>query len=73
MPNEPTANVLDVGAITIWIASLSQILPSIAALLSIVWFIIRIMESETVQQLLGDLGWIKPKETKNGNNKTDAD
>lgn len=73
MPNEPTANVIDVGAITIWIASLSQVLPSIAALLSIIWFVIRIIESETVQQMLGRAGWIRPKakETKNG--KTDAE
>lgn len=72
MPNEPTANIIDAGAITIWIASLSQILPSIAALLSIIWFVIRIIESETAQKLLGRYGWLK-KEMKNGSNKVDTE
>lgn len=59
--HEPTANYLDYGALTIWIASVAQILPSIAALLSIIWFAIRIAESATVQQMLGRFRWIKEK------------
>lgn len=61
MTNEPSANIYDVGAITVWLASLAQILPSIAALLSVIWFIIRIAESQTVQQLLGSYAWIRSK------------
>ena len=65
MTHEPGAQIIDAGAVTVWIASFAQILPSIAALLSIIWFAIRIIESDTVQGLLGDWGWIK-KENKNG-------
>ena len=61
MTHEPSAHYLDVGAVTLWIASLAKILPSIAALLSIIWFLIRIAESETVQQLLGQYRWMKQK------------
>lgn len=61
MTHEPGANVLDGGAILLWIASLANFLPSIAALLSIIWFLIRIAESETVQQMLGQYRWMKEK------------
>ena len=61
MIQEPTNHAFDVGAIAIWIASLSNILPSVAALLSIIWFLIRIAESATVQQMLGSYSWIKDK------------
>lgn len=64
--NNDTAHVLDLGAVTIWIASLAQILPSIAALLSIIWFLVRIMESQTFQLMLGKYSWMKQKENKNG-------
>lgn len=63
-PQEPTAHYYDVGAVTIWLASFANMLPSIAALLSIIWFLIRIAESETVQSALGKYRWIK--ETKDG-------
>jgi chromate transport protein ChrA len=56
MTQEPHGTYLDVGAITIWIASLANILPSIAALLSIIWLLIRIWESDTVGKLVGRKG-----------------
>lgn len=64
--NNDTGHWLDLGAVTIWLASLAQILPSIAALLSIVWFVVRILESATFQLLLGRHAWMKQKETKDG-------
>lgn len=59
MTSEPSAHYIDIGAVTVWVASLTNVLPSVAALLSIVWFIIRIVESETFQQALGKYRWIK--------------
>lgn len=55
---EPLQRYLfDAGAITIYLASIAQILPAIAAALSIVWFIIRIVESKTIQKILSRWGW----------------
>jgi hypothetical protein len=51
--NEHTKHVFDWTSIGIALGSLMQILPSIAAALSIVWSLIRIYETKTVQ------GWIK--------------
>lgn len=51
--NEPQGTVLDIGAVTIWIASLANLLPSIAALLSIIWMLLRIWESPTVREWRG--------------------
>lgn len=61
--DNPGANYLDAGAVLLWIASLANFLPSIAALLSIIWLLIRIAESETVQQMLGSWRWIRDKRT----------
>ena len=44
----------DVGALTVMLGSLTEILPAIAALLSVIWMMIRIYETKTVQQLLGN-------------------
>jgi hypothetical protein len=51
--NEHTKHVIDWTSIGIVLASLIQILPSIAAGLSIVWTLIRIYETKTVQRWLG--------------------
>jgi hypothetical protein len=57
--NEHTKHVIDWTSIGIAFGTLIQILPSIAAALSIVWSIIRIYETKTVQ------AWLKHrKETK---------
>ena len=44
-----------VDAVALTVAGMSwlQILPHIAAVLSIIWFLIRIYESDTVQKMLG--------------------
>jgi hypothetical protein len=51
--NEHTKHVIDWTSIGIALGTLMQILPSIAAALSILWSLIRIYETKTVQ------GWIK--------------
>jgi hypothetical protein len=43
----------DAGAAAIAIGTLAQVLPSIAALLTIVWLLIRIWESDTARWLTG--------------------
>jgi hypothetical protein len=50
--NEHTKHVIDWTSIGIAFGSLIQILPSIAAALSILWTIIRIYETKTMQNLI---------------------
>lgn len=50
--NEHTKHVIDWTSIGIAFGSLLQLLPSIAAALSIVWSCIRIYETKTVQAWL---------------------
>lgn len=50
--DETAKHLLDAGSILIVVGSLASWLPAIAALLSIVWTVIRIYESNTVQ------GWL---------------
>jgi len=51
--NDHTKHVMDWTSIGIALGTFIQILPSIAAALSIVWSVIRIYETKTVQ------GWIR--------------
>ena len=51
--NEHTKHVIDWTSVGIMLGSLVQILPSIAAALSIIWTLIRIYETNTVQGWLG--------------------
>jgi hypothetical protein len=50
--NEHTKSIIDWTSIGVAFGSLLQILPSIAAALSIVWTIIRIYETKTVQNFI---------------------
>ena len=50
--NEHTKSVIDWTSIGVAFGSLLQILPSIAAALSIVWTVIRIYETKTVQNFI---------------------
>lgn len=50
--DEHTKHVIDYTSIGVAFGSLVQILPSIAAALSIVWSVIRIYETKTVQSWL---------------------
>lgn len=51
--DEHTKNLLDISSVTIVLGTLVSWLPAVAALASLVWSIIRIYETETVQR------WIK--------------
>jgi hypothetical protein len=53
--NEHTKSIIDWTSVGVAFGSLLQILPSIAAALSILWTVIRIYETKTVQ------GWIKKR------------
>ncbi|MGN6270855.1 MAG: hypothetical protein ACTHM0_13305 [Sphingomonas sp.] len=48
-----TRHVFDALSITVLLGAISDMLPSIAALLTIIWTGLRIYESKTVQELLG--------------------
>ena len=49
---EQTKQVLDVASIGTVVATLTAWLPPIAALISILWGLIRVYETETVQKLI---------------------
>jgi hypothetical protein len=51
--SEPTKHVVDALSILTVLGTLVELLPAIAAILSIVWSLIRIYESKTVQRWLG--------------------
>jgi hypothetical protein len=51
--NEEPKQILDLAAATTGIASLAAWLPPIAAVFTIVWYGIRIWESDTVKELRG--------------------
>lgn len=52
-PQEAAKHVVDALSVGTVIASLAGIVPSIAALFTIIWTGIRIYETETVQKILG--------------------
>jgi len=45
-------NVIDGGAMAVSLGSLFEFLPAIASLLSVIWLLLRILESDTVQRAL---------------------
>lgn len=49
---EPTKHLIDVGAGGITLAALFEVLPEITALLSALWVLIRIWETETVRGIV---------------------
>jgi hypothetical protein len=51
--NESAKHVLDGLSLVTVLGTLMNWLPAVAALLSIIWTLLRIYESNTVQQLLG--------------------
>jgi hypothetical protein len=52
-PQEAAKHVVDALSVGTVIASLAGIVPSIAALFTIIWTGIRIYETDTVQKILG--------------------
>jgi hypothetical protein len=53
---ETTKHVVDALSIMTVVGTLVEMLPSIAAIFTIVWTVIRIWETDTVQNLLGRKG-----------------
>ena len=53
--SEPAKHVVDALSILTVLGTLVEILPAVAALLSIVWSLLRIYESKTVQRWLGKI------------------
>lgn len=51
--DDTTKHILDALSVVTVVGTLVQMLPSIAALFTIVWTGIRIYETDTVQRLLG--------------------
>ena len=51
--HETTKNVVDALSIMTVVGTLVEMLPSVAAIFTIVWTAIRIWETETVRNLLG--------------------
>jgi hypothetical protein len=51
--SEPVKHIVDALSIMTVLGTLVNMLPAIAALLSIVWSVIRIYESKTVQSWMG--------------------
>ena len=51
--SDATKHVIDGASIATAVGTLMQVLPAVAALFTIVWTIIRIYETKTVQRLLG--------------------
>lgn len=49
-------NAVDAGAVGVTVAAVAGWLPAISAALSIVWLLLRIWESDTVQKLFGKRG-----------------
>jgi hypothetical protein len=54
--HETTKHVVDALSILTVVGTLVEMLPSIAAIFTIVWTVIRIWETKTVQTLLGRKG-----------------
>jgi hypothetical protein len=54
--HETTKHVVDALSIMTVVGTLVEMLPSIAAIFTIVWTVIRIWETKTVQNLLGRTG-----------------
>lgn len=50
---ENAKHLVDATSIGIWGAAMLELLPAFAAIVSIIWGVIRIYETSTVQRLLG--------------------
>lgn len=50
---DATKHVIDTASIATAVGTMMQLLPAIAALFTIVWTLIRIYETKTIQKLLG--------------------
>ena len=51
--SDSTKHIIDAASIATVLGTLAEMLPSVAALFTIVWTAIRIYETRTIQRLLG--------------------
>ena len=51
--DETTKHIVDMLSVATVLGTIMNILPAIAAIFTIIWTVIRIYETETVQRLLG--------------------
>ena len=51
--SDSTKHIIDAASIATVLGTLAEMLPSVAALFTIVWTAIRIYETDTVQRMLG--------------------
>jgi hypothetical protein len=54
--DEATKHIIDVVSILTVVGTLVDMLPSFAAFLTVLWTLIRIYETDTVQRILGKTG-----------------
>lgn len=59
LPHDGSMHIVDVGATALWLSTFVDKMPSIAAALSVIWFALRVLETRTVQRLLGKRAWVK--------------
>lgn len=64
-PHDGSGHIVDAGAIVLWMSTFFNVLPSIAALLSVIWITLRILETRTVQQILGPYAWVRGRKSDN--------
>ena len=53
MATEGTKTVIDAVSVVTVVGTIGEVLPPLAALFTLVWTVIRIYETKTVQRLLG--------------------
>ena len=53
MATETTKQIVDAASVVTVIGTLGDVLPPMAALFTLIWTVIRIYETKTVQEILG--------------------
>jgi len=54
MATESTKQIIDAASVVTVVGTLGEVLPPLAALFTLVWTAIRIYETKTVQEILGN-------------------
>lgn len=49
---EPTKQIIDAGAGVVTVGAILEMVPEITAVLSLIWVVIRILETETVKNVI---------------------
>ena len=64
MVDDQAKHVIDALSLGTVVATLTGILPAVAAFISIIWTSIRIFETRTVRNWMYRIGWIKNRRTR---------